>query len=96
MGERKPAYFFEDIAVPGNGAANHMSIRPLLRLTSTKTLFSYLIVYSFISLQMYNANLHGFFAALMFMHSLADIAPAHDAEKYRSRRLAISSEKIRH
>ena len=42
---------------------------------------------------MYNANLHGFFAALIFMHSRADIAPAHDAEKYRSRRLEISSEK---
>ena len=42
---------------------------------------------------MYNANLHGFFAALIFMHSRADIAPAHDAEKYRFRRLEISSEK---
>ena len=35
-GARKPAYFFEDIAVPGDGA-NHMSIRPSLRMASTKT-----------------------------------------------------------
>ena len=75
---------------------NRMSIRPLLRMASTKTLFSYSIVHSFISLHMYNANLHGFFAALIFMHSRADIAPANDPEKYRSRRLEISSEKICH
>ena len=60
-GGRKSAYFFEDIAVPGNGA-NHMSIKPLLRMTSTKTLFSYSISHYFISLHMYNANLHGFFS----------------------------------
>ena len=58
-GGRKPAYFFEKITVPGNGA-NHLSIRPLLRMTLTKTLFSYSIGHSFISLHMYNANLHGF------------------------------------
>ena len=70
-----------------------MSVRPLLRMMSNKTLFSYSIGHSFRSLHMYNANLHGLFAALIFMHSGADIAPAHDAEKYRSRRLEISSEK---
>ena len=93
-GRRKPACFFEDTAVSGNGA-NHMSIRPLLKMTSTKTLFSY-SVHSFISLHMYNTNLHRFFAALIFMHSRADMVPAHDAEKYRSRWLEISSEKICH
>ena len=35
--ERKSALFFEDISVPGNGA-NHVSIKPLLRETSSKTL----------------------------------------------------------
>ena len=89
----KPACLFEDIAVPGNGA-NHMLIRSLLRMTSTKALFSYSIVHSFILVHMYNANLHGFLAVLIFMHPRADIAPAHDAEKYRSRWLEISSEKI--
>ena len=38
-GGRDSAFFFEDIAVPGNDA-NRMSIRPLLRMTSTKALFS--------------------------------------------------------
>ena len=94
-GGRKLAYFFEDIAVPGNGA-NHMLIRPLLRMSSTKTLFSYSLGHSFISLHMYNGNLHGFFSALIFMHSRADIAPTQDAEKYRSRLLQISSENISH
>ena len=36
---RKTAVCFDDIAMPGNGA-NNMSISPLLRMTSTKTLFS--------------------------------------------------------
>ena len=36
---RKAAVFFDDTAMPGNGA-NNMSISPLLRMTSTKTLFS--------------------------------------------------------
>ena len=61
MGNR--AYFFEDVVVLGNGA-NHMSIRPLLGLTSTKTLFSFSIGHSFISLHMYHSKLHGFFASL--------------------------------
>ena len=81
--------------MPENGA-NHMSIRPLLKMTSTKTLFSYSISHSFMSLHMLNANLHGVFAALIFLRSQADIATAHDAEKYRSRWLEISSEKICH
>ena len=38
-GGRKPAVFFDDIAVPGN-EANHTSIMSLLRMTSTKTFFS--------------------------------------------------------
>ena len=29
-------------------------------------------------------NLHGFFAAEIFMHFQADIAPVNDASKYRS------------
>ena len=81
--------------MPRNGA-NHKSIRPLLRMTSTKTVFSHSIVHSFMSLHMYNANLHGFFAPLIFLHSRVDIAPAHGAEKSRSRRLEISGEKICH
>ena len=56
---QRSVYFFEDIAVPGSGA-NHMSIRPLLRMTSTKTMFSYSIVHSFKSLHRYNANLRIF------------------------------------
>ena len=39
MGERKSAFVFEDIAVPGNWAS-HLSTRSLLRMTATKTLFS--------------------------------------------------------
>ena len=35
---RNSAFFFEDIAVPGNGAS-HQFIKPLLRMTSTKALF---------------------------------------------------------
>ena len=48
-GEGKLAVFFEDIVVQGNGA-NHTSIRWLLRMTSTKTLFSKAISHSFILL----------------------------------------------
>ena len=48
---------------------------------------------AFISLHMYNDNLHGFFAPLILVHSQADIAPAHDAEKYRSPRLEFSKRK---
>ena len=43
---------------------------------------------------MYNANLHGFLSALIFMHSRADIAPTQEAANYRSRPLQISSENI--
>ena len=70
-----------------------MSIRLLLRMTATNTLFSYSIGHFFTLLHMCNANLHGFFSTLIFIHSRVDIAPAHDAEKYRSRRLEISSKK---
>ena len=46
-GVKNLAFFFEDIAGPGNGA-NRLFIRPLLRMTSTKPVFSSkLVIHTF-------------------------------------------------
>ena len=80
QGGRKSPFFFEGMTVLGNGASN-MSVRPLLRTTSVKTLFLWAISHSDMLL---TARVKCEFAWIFHRRVQADNAPAHDSEKYRS------------
>ena len=81
-------FFFEDIAMPGNGA-NRMSIRPLLRMTSTEALFSSKLAI-LIYCCTYRMGICTDFSPPWYLCIKAIIAHLHDAKKYRSRRRKLS------
>ena len=66
------------IAVPGNGA-NRMSIRLLPSMNDVNQNFVFVKFLHIVTHE--RSELHGFFAALIFMHFPGNISPGEGAEK---------------